>query len=338
MEIDQGASRISPMIDTQSEGRHHGDLRFKWSDNANPLGVVSIPVQSIKGADGPRVLITGGVHGDEFEGPAAILRLSETLRPADLTGQVILIPALNMPAVMASSRVNPLDGANLNRAFPGDPDGGPTAMIAHFVETALLPHLNAVIDLHAGGRASVFAPSVLATRTADPNLFERNLNLAEALGMPTIWVLSGLNDSRSLNAAAERAGVAMIAAELGGGGGVDPGLVARTETGLIACLQALGVLANQPETLRPARQVEVTNLEQTVAAPSRGLFDRAVTAGDDVRAGQVLGQVRFIDALDGGASPVIAPCDGFVLAHTNRGLVERGELLVQLTSVLEQNG
>jgi predicted deacylase len=336
MKIDKGASRVSLMLDVQSPGRHHGDLRFKWSDNANPLGVVSIPVQSVKGGDGPRVLITGGVHGDEFEGPAAILRLCETLDPRVVGGQVLMIPALNMPAVMAASRVNPLDGQNLNRAFPGDPDGPPTAMIAHFVEAALMPHLDAVIDLHAGGKASIFAPSALATRTADAALFARNMALAEALGMPTIWVLSGFNDSRSLNAAAERAGVVMIAAELGGGGGVDPGLVDRAETGLLACLASLGMIAGSPMAGTTERRVEVTGLDQTLVAPARGLFDRRVSANDMVLAGQHLGTMRFVDALERASLPIFAPSDGFVLAHSNRGLVERGELLVQMAGLVDR--
>lgn len=238
----------------------------------------------LKGGYGLRVLVTGGVHGDEFKGPNAILRLCENLRPDDLAGQVLMIPALNMPGVMASSRVNPLDGANLKRAFPGDRDDRPTAMLAHFVETRLMPHLDAVIDLHAGGKVSVFAPSVLATRTADPDLFARNLRLAEAFGMPMLWVLSGLNESRSLNDAVERKAVAMIAAELVGGGGVDPALVDLAQAGLIACLVHLGLLTNRPAVPAPTRHVEVTGLEQTVATPARGLLDRPVAAGDDVRA------------------------------------------------------
>ena len=130
-------SRLAVGIDLDRPGRSTGDLMLRWSDNTNPLGYHPIPVISLKGKPGPTVLITGAVHGDEFEGPAAIMRLAQRLDPDRLTGQVILIPALNAPALAASSRVTPLDQANLNRAFPGNPDGGPTAMIAHFVESVL---------------------------------------------------------------------------------------------------------------------------------------------------------------------------------------------------------
>ncbi|MEO1579276.1 MAG: succinylglutamate desuccinylase/aspartoacylase family protein [Pseudomonadota bacterium] len=337
MDVGTALGRFNMTLDLAAPGRHAGDLRVKYSDNINPLGFITVPIWSVKGQTGPTVLILGGVHGDEFEGPAAVLRLCQTLDPPTLTGQVILIPALNFPAVMASSRVSPQDGANLNRAFPGDPDGGPSAMIAHMVETALLPHVEAVIDLHSGGKASVFAPCALATRTGDPDLFAGNLGLAEAFGMPTTWVLSALNDNRSVNAAAERVGVPMIAAELGGGGGVEPDLVGAAEAGLMRCLASLGIVDPQPSTPAVSRQIEVTSPDQTVMAPGRGIFDRLVRAGDTVTKDQPIGWLRFIDELARPPLAIVAPEPGFVLAHTNRGLVERGELLVQLATEISGN-
>ena len=64
---------------------------------------------------------------------------------------------MNAPALMDSSRVSPLDQITMNRAFPGDADGGPTQMLAHFIETRLLPLCDAAIDLHSGGKAAIFA-------------------------------------------------------------------------------------------------------------------------------------------------------------------------------------
>ena len=93
------------------------------------------------------------------------MRMVNDLQPKDITGQVIIVPGLNTPAVRASSRVSPLDGKNLNRTFPGDPTGGVTDQIAHYVETELLPLSDAAIDLHSGGKASFFTPCTLATQT-----------------------------------------------------------------------------------------------------------------------------------------------------------------------------
>ncbi len=319
-------SRLYLNLDLDLPGRQVGDLWLRHSDNRVPLGYHPIPVISLKGGAGPRVLITGGTHGDEFEGPSAMMRLAGTLDPAALRGQVILIPGLNAPAFDVSARVSPLDGGNLNRAFPGDPDGGPTAMIADYIERVLLPTCDAAIDLHSGGKASFFAPCALATRVADPVLDAANLALARAFGMPLIWELGVHNDSRSVNGAAERAGVPMIATELGGGGGVDPGITDATEAGLLRCLAHLGLVGAAPAPVQ-ARHVTIASAQHGVFAPFDGLYDRAVTAGQEVRAGDPAGWLHFPDAPERASQALHFPADGFVLAHTCRGRVRRGDLL-----------
>lgn len=329
-------SRLRLTTDLDSPGKHSGDLMLKWSDNTMPLGYYPVPVISIRGRSGPTVLIIGGTHGDEFEGPAAILRLAEQLEPSDLTGQVILIPALNAPAVFASERVSPLDGQNLNRAFPGDADGGPTAMLAHFVESELLPRADAAIDLHSGGKASVFEPCALATRTEDADLTNANMELARAFGLPLIWVLGAHNDNRSVNSAAVRTKTPMIAAELGGGGGVDPQITDLAAAGLMRCLRHLGVLPGGPPEPVQARCVEIADPLQTVYAPADGLFDRHCTAGQDVNAGESAGTLFFLSEPDRPSMDLSFSASGYVLAHGNRGMVRRGDLLALVAQPLSR--
>ena len=313
-------------IDIDAPGRQVGDLMLRWSDNSNPLGYHPIPIISLKGSDGPTILITGGNHGDEFEGPAAMMRLAASLDPSRLAGQVILLPALNAPAFAASQRVSPLDDANLNRAFPGDPIGGPTAMIADFVERELLPQCDAVVDLHSGGKASFFSPCALATHTKNDKLYAENLALAAAFGLPLIWELGANNDNRSLNSAAERVGVPMIATELGGGGGVDPEITSAAEKGLFRVLGHLGILGEKPVAVS-ARRVEIASSEHSIYAPAEGLYDRSVTAGRDVTADQVAGRFHYVMEPERASNALRFPSSGFILAHTCRGYVRRGELL-----------
>lgn len=322
-------SRLKMTFDLDRPGRQSGDLMLRWSDNTIPLGYHPIPVISIKGGDGPTVLIIGGTHGDEFEGPSAIMRVARKLSPDALSGQLILIPALNAPAAAASSRVSPLDGANLNRVFPGDPDGGPTAMLAHFVETVLMPRCDAVIDLHSGGKVACFEPCTLVTRTADADLHRRNLDLAEAFGLPLVWILGVNNENRSINAAAERVGVPMIATELGGGGGPQPDMVDLAERGLLQCLGRLGLINGHrlPSPSAPPRMVEIVSPLHSVYASGRGLFDRTFHAGQQVGAGEVAGWLHYLAEPDRASQPLTFSADGFVLAHTCRGLVHRGEML-----------
>ncbi|NNE81251.1 MAG: succinylglutamate desuccinylase [Silicimonas sp.] len=321
------ASGMLVTTDLAALGQHFGDAMLRWSDNSNPLGYHPIPVISLKGGEGPVVLLTGGTHGDEFEGPSAIMRLVQRLDPSLMHGQIIAIPALNMPAVSVSSRVTPLDGANLNRAFPGDSQGGPTAMIADFLQAQILPLCDAAIDLHSGGRASFFQPCTLPTKTPDAELASTNMDLAHAFGLPLIWRLGPLNDNRSLNGAAERAGVPMIATELGGGGGVDPDITDAAETGILNVLRHLGVLDGEPAPAPGQRTVELVEPGDSLFARADGLFDRAIRAGQDVVAGDFAGQFHYVGEPERPSDTLRIPRDGMVLAHSNRGMVKRGELL-----------
>ena len=325
--------RVELDIDLHASGRQVGDIRIRWSDNRRPLGHYAVPVICLGRGEGPILLLTGAVHGDEFEGPVALMRLVQQLDPEQIEGRLVVIPALNSAALCESSRVSPLDGVNLNRAFPGDPGGGPTQMLAEYVESVLLPECDAAIDLHSGGKASVFAPCVLAQLDGDNGT--RNRALAEAFGAPYLWVSGNNNDDRSLNAAAARQGVAMIAAELGGGGGCAPQMTDLAEAGLKRCLNHLGMTelpvesGEYPETLQHAH---------TLVAPARGLFDRRVSAGERVEPGQVAGYLHFADDPKRESEAVKFESSGRILAHTNRGFLERGDLVAMLARPWDGKG
>ncbi|MEM9250433.1 MAG: succinylglutamate desuccinylase/aspartoacylase family protein, partial [Pseudomonadota bacterium] len=322
--------------DLDSPGRHFGDAMLRWSDTTSPLGYHPVPVTSLKGQPGQTLLIVGGTHGDEFEGPAALMRLVHDLDPDALAGQIIALPAFNARAVEATTRTSPLDGANLNRAFPGDPLGGPTAMLAHFLETELLPRCDAAVDLHSGGKASFFTPCALPTQTADTGLAEANMALARVFGLPTIWRLGAHNDARSVNSAADRAGVPMIAAELGGGGGVDPGITNAAERGLRNILKHVGILPGSPEAPPQQRIVEIADPRDSLYAPATGLYDRALTAGQSVQAGDPAGRFHFLMEPERAPLQLVVPHDGYVLAHTQRGYVTRGDLLALIVRDVDE--
>src|SRR5690349_5753333 len=105
-----------------------------------------IPVACIKKGDGPRVLLMAGNHGDEYEGQVALGKLIRSLEAEEVCGGIIILPSANFPAAAAGMRTSPLDEGNLNRSFPGDPYGGPTAQIADYIESVLLPQCDFVFD------------------------------------------------------------------------------------------------------------------------------------------------------------------------------------------------
>jgi len=331
-------TRIKISIDLDQPGRQIGDLQIKWSDNQRPLGYYPVPIACIAGGDGPTVLLSGGVHGDEFEGPAALMRLLQDLSPTEINGRIIILPALNTPAVLASSRVSPLDRVNMNRAFPGDANGGPTHMLAHFIETCLLPKCDAAIDLHSGGKAAVFAPCVLTEADMETAIGKRNMALADAFGAPFTWLSGRHNDNRSVNAAATRQGVSMIAAELGGGGGCDPLMTDFAERSLRRCLHHLGILPVAIEAEPEAsRLIQFSEPGHNLTAPAAGLFDRQFCIGDEVRIGDRAGLLHFISEPLRPSTELQFGASGIVLAQGNRGLVERGDSLAMIAQLVARS-
>ncbi len=153
---------IACTIDLVAPGKRLGRLELVWSDNIHAYGVIPVPIGVIAGGPGPTALVTAGVHGDEYEGLVIARRLLRDLDPEQVKGRIIVMPAVNLPAVRAAARVSPIDGGNMNRAFPGG-TGGPTALIADFIERRLLPEVDVAVDLHSGGTQSIYSPCAMST-------------------------------------------------------------------------------------------------------------------------------------------------------------------------------
>lgn len=115
------ASRVACSIDLNGPGRRVGYLGVSFSDDTHAYGIIPVPIAVLAGRAGPTVLLTAGVHGDEHEGQIVLRRLLREIDPMTLSGRIILMPAVNLPAVRAARRTSPLDGGNMNRAFPGSP-------------------------------------------------------------------------------------------------------------------------------------------------------------------------------------------------------------------------
>ncbi len=149
---------ITPTIPLNEDGVHHGFLRLPYSRDDSAWGSVMIPITVIKNGIGPCALLTGANHGDEYEGPVALMDLAVSLKPEDIEGRVIIVPAMNYPAFRTGTRTSPIDRGNMNRSFPGSPSGTVTEKIADYVQTVLLPEASIVLDFHSGGKTLDFIP------------------------------------------------------------------------------------------------------------------------------------------------------------------------------------
>ncbi len=126
-------------IDLDAAGRQTGFVMVPHSPHDDAWGVTRVPIAIIGNDQGPTVVLEGGNHGDEYEGPIVISELIRELDPGGIRGRLILMPANNVHAAVAGQRTSPVDGLNYNRSFPGDPLGSITEQIAAFVSDEIFP-------------------------------------------------------------------------------------------------------------------------------------------------------------------------------------------------------
>ena len=201
-----------------------------------------MPIAVIKNGSGPTLILTGGNHGDEYEGPVTISELARDLDPARVSGRLILIPTLNNSATQAGQRVSPLDGLNLNRTFPGDPYGSITEQISFKVNDHLFPVGDAYADLHSGGSSLHLLPSAIVEPALEKEHLERNIAMAKAFAAPYTVVIDNLGDPRTAGAAAVQAGLTTIGTEMAGGGIVRSDALSICKRGVQNMMSHLRIL------------------------------------------------------------------------------------------------
>ncbi len=324
--------KVAISIDIEADGKQFGHLSIPHSRNESGWGAVHLPIVSIKNGNGPLVALTGGNHGDEYEGPIALLKLVRSLEPEQISGRVIVIPALNYPAVMVGARVSPIDGVNMNRAFPGKRDGSVTRMIAHFVQHKILPECDALFDIHSGGKTMMFSPFACYHRLDDEALTQRAREAVEAMAAPISLELVELDAEGMLDSAVEDMGKMFVGCELGGGGTTTTETVAIAETAIRNLLAYLGVIDEAPVSresrgLPPSRAMHMPDSGCYLIADDDGLYEALVDLNAEVHEGDPVGQIHFPERPE--RAPVIyrAGTSGTLIGRTHKVLVVPGDFL-----------
>ena len=309
-----------------------GGKQSAWLDIAARAGGGNwrLPLLTVNGADdGPMLLVIAGVHGDEYEGIAAIPQVYSTIEPKDLHGRLLMMPVSNVPAYEAALRSSPIDGLNLARVFPGDINGTITQQIAWWLGEKLLRHADFFIDLHTGGIAYEL-PTLIGYVHDDGGLGQASLEAAAAFGAPVMWGHPlPLPPGRSISAATDR-GIPSLYTEAPGGSGCDPAVVDCFRDGVLNVMKHLGMIDGS------LRQQEVThhlvgdgNLDTVIDAPVDGFFQREVALLENVKAGQRLGTIR--EANGEVLTEVIADQDGVVIMLRGLPRVSVGDGIAHIT-------
>ena len=287
--------------------------------DANVDGFAPLTVLAARGRnDGPTLLITAGVHGDEYEGPVAIARFMRALDVGRLTGNVIAILVLNTAAWANHTRTTPMDVENLNRLFPGSasPAASPTTRFARAVFDAFTRRADVTIDLHAGGIALDHLP-LAGWVTGDA----RGEALARRFGAAfTPWIMPAVpgvytNESH-------HAGNTAIGAEWRGRGMLDPAGVDAMLAGLRNVAAELGMIdAATSAPVDTGRAID----GDYVLAPCDGLLIARVCVGQTVAADAMLGEL--VDLAGNRLCEIRSPQPGTIAALANRPNLHEGDIV-----------
>ncbi|CAD6563390.1 succinylglutamate desuccinylase/aspartoacylase family protein [Paraburkholderia sabiae] len=321
-------TRIWTPVDFDRDGKQTGSLRLPISSDLSAYGWIPIPVVCIRNGNGPTAVLIAGTHGDEYEGQVALLELARSIEASTITGRILILPALNFPAVEAGRRVSPIDEGNLNRLYPGEAHGTATQMIAHYVTTVLLPMADLVVDLHSGGRSLDYVSCALVRPCADRQLDERQMEMLRVFGAPIGYVTDGKGGggNTTLPAAAEPLGVPVITAELGGGAMLRADGKELARLAVLRLLDHMGIRTDrtlpQPEETRV-----MVSQSGSLYAESDGLFEPAAMPGDEVTAGQHAGYLHSIERPTDSPINLTFGTSGLVACRRFPTLTKRGDCL-----------
>lgn len=278
-------------------------------DMQNPIPFIVIRSD----VPGPVLTVTGGVHASEYTGIEAVVRLSR-LEQAPRSGTLIVVPVVNMAGYRKRSvSENPVDGKNLNRLFPGCPDGSSSERLAHALFSRVVSISDAFIDVHSGDIGEALTPFTFFDAANDTSRL-----LAAVFGLP--YMVGATREGFSCLAGSS-AGVPSILVEAGHSGRVDEQYVQLLVEGIERVMVHLGMRGEAPPAPQSPKVLEL----RTLTSELDGLWYPQIEAGAIVSCGTAIGR---LDSLlgDGGYVP-LAKDTGVVLFFVNTLAINKGEVV-----------
>ncbi|WP_315927162.1 N(2)-acetyl-L-2,4-diaminobutanoate deacetylase DoeB [Mesorhizobium sp. SP-1A] len=317
-------SPVSPTVDFDRDGVQHGFLRLPYSRDDSAWGSVMIPICVVRNGKGPTALLTGANHGDEYEGPLALYELARTLDPKDVSGTVIIVPAMNYPAFRAGTRTSPIDKGNMNRAFPGRPDGTVTEKIADYFQRELLPRADIVFDFHSGGRTLDFVPFCAAHILPDKDQEKKAFAAVEAFSAPYSVRMLEIDSVGMYDTAAEEMGKVFVTTELGGGGTSRAETVRIARRGIMNVLCHEGIVNGAVEQER-TRWLDMPSGDCFSFAEEDGMIETMIDLGESVEKGAVIARIYPTGRTGQAPQEIRAKMSGLLAARHFPGLVKAGD-------------
>ena len=298
---------------------------------AGPDAGVNLPVAVFHGAwPGPVLAIVAGVHGTEFASIVAAQRLIDQLDATEVTGTVILVPVANVLSFEHKAmHVNPADGKNLNRVFPGRPEGTQSERIAYVLTRQIVERSDVLIDMHSGDLDESLRPYTYWTRSGNERADTASKEMALAFGIDHIIIATDRPKdpaaARYLDNTAITRGKATITVEAGYAGRADAEDVERLVGGCLSVMRHLKMLPGKPSVVEHPVWIDAV---RSVSSDHTGTFFPAVRRGSFVEQGMKLGTIT--DFLGRKVAEPRSPAAGIVLFINALPSIRRGETIANV--------
>ncbi|HEY4154329.1 MAG TPA: M14 family metallopeptidase [Puia sp.] len=284
---------------------------------------------------GPSLLISAGVHGDEFEPMLAAHELIRKAAPSLIAGRLTVVPLVNVSAYDAGSRYGS-DGLDLARICPGNITGSISERYAAQI-SGMIRKADYYIDMHTGGNLFSILPLAGYMLHASGKILKEQRKMAALFNLPIIWGTEDAPNGRTLSVARD-AGVASIYVEYGGGGSAKKEIIKAYTEGCLNVLESLQMISPRKK-IKSAQKYWVEDytpdggyFQSKMRSPAEGIFSPAVKPGAVVKKMQVWGTIT--DPHSGLKKEILAEAEGLVLSLRMSAPVKLGDSLGGILPIL----
>lgn len=277
---------------------------------------VSITVSRSK-KDGPVLLLSGGLHGDEINGTEIVRRIIDQEYHIPAVGTIICIPIINIYGFIHFSRYVP-DGKDVNRSFPGNKNGSLASRVAHFLTKEILPQIDYGIDFHTGGADRTNYPQVRAMMN-DPE----NEELARVFNAP--FSLDSKYRPNSLRQTAGKMGKKIIVYEGGEAARFDEYAIQEGVKGTLRVLNHFGMTDIAPKAKEETKMIKGSSW---VRAKASGLLQTDVKSGQEVKKNEVVGYIT--DPFGDFRVKLKSPATGYIIGLNNNPILHQGDAVMHI--------
>ena len=280
---------------------------------------IDLPVRIIRAKkDGPVVLLSGGLHGDEINGIEIVRRLISNDHLKLTSGTVIAVPLMNVYGFIQNVRGVP-DGKDINRSFPGNKHGSLAKLVAYNIMNEIIPKVDYGVDFHTGGASRANYPQIRCVFD-----IPKNMELARAFAPPVI--LNSNLVASSFRKAAHNKGKHILVYETGESLRMDEAGIETAIAGTKRLLNHLGMRGTAPE----AGTIDEYNKSKWLRAKYAGIFNTTIQLGDKVKKRQIVG--RITDPFGNERFNLKAPDSGQVIGLNNSPVVHKGDAILHIAT------